>query len=216
MKLLNLDHSPYATRVRIQLRKKNLPIAIQTPDVALRTSEFSDRYPLGKVPVLILDNGDSLGESTVIMDYLEDTQPADTSLRPDSAWARAQMHLLTRYADTHLGPGALFPVFKQLMNPGEKDMASLLPLLHAELAKGDRLLATQPPLDMRDLHLGDIALVTTLAYVVLLAPALGEVDILDDYPHLQAWWQWVMSDSAVSQSINELSEAFKAFSSRVN
>ncbi len=212
MKLLNLDHSPYATRVRIQVRKKNLPVDIEAPDVALRTPEFTERYLLGKVPVLVLDNGDSLGESTVIMDYLEDTQPGP-SLRPESPWDKAQMQLLTRYADTHLGPGALFPLFKQLLAPGEKDFASIVPQLHAELAKGDRLLASQSALEARNLHLGDIALVPTLAYVVLLAPAVGEGDILSHYPNLQAWWQWVMSDNSVRQSIDELSEAFKAFSS---
>jgi glutathione S-transferase len=213
MKLLNLNHSPYATRVRIQIRKKGLAIDIVAPDLPLRTPEFLAKYPLGKVPVLQCDDGSSLSESTVIMEYLEDTQ-SGVSLRPDTPMARAQMNLLIRYADTHLGPNALFPIFKMLMAPGEKDFTSLLPLLKSELQKGENLLKSMPSCQERSLHLGDIALVPTLTYVIELAPLLGMSHVLSDYPVLNSWWQWVLSDAVVADSVAELVAAFKAFSTK--
>ena len=213
MKLLNLNHSPYATRVRIQIRKKSLAVEIVAPDLPLRTPEFLAKYPLGKVPVLQCDDGVCLSESTVIMEYLEDTQ-SGVSLRPNGPLARAQMNLLTRYADTHLGPNALFPIFKMLMSPGEKDFASVLPALKGELQKGENLLLSMPSCEERSLHLGDIALVPTMTYVIQLAPLLGVNDALAAYPALTGWWQWVMSDAVVAESVDELVAAFKAFSTK--
>ena len=72
MKLYNLDHSPYATRVRMQIHKKGLEIAIEPPPDALGTPEFLARFPMGKIPVLELDDGSQLPDSWVIMDYLEE------------------------------------------------------------------------------------------------------------------------------------------------
>ena len=69
MKLYNLDNSPFAARVRIQIRHKKLPIAIVEPPIPLRTEEFRDTFPLQKLPILELENGSSICESTVIMDY---------------------------------------------------------------------------------------------------------------------------------------------------
>jgi glutathione S-transferase len=213
MKLINLDHSPYATRVRILIYKKNLPIEIVPPPLALRTPEFLAQYPLGKVPVLELDDGSSLPESTVILDYLEDTC-GGLALRPDEPLARAQMQLLARVADTHLGPEALFPIFRAVMSPGETDWQAHRDALHAQLSKLDHLLASFPACTQRSLHLGDITLVPTLHYVVALAPVLSLNNVLGDFPNVETWWQWVQSDAAVKKASDELQLAFEAFSKK--
>ncbi|MCB0197996.1 MAG: glutathione S-transferase N-terminal domain-containing protein, partial [Anaerolineae bacterium] len=57
MKLINLDHSPYAARIRIQIRKKNLPIEIIAPPLPLKSPEFMQKFTLGKIPLLELDDG---------------------------------------------------------------------------------------------------------------------------------------------------------------
>ena len=85
-----MDHSPYATRVRMQITKKQLDIAIEPPPVPIQTPEFMARFPLGKIPVLELDDGSQIPDSWAIMEYLEDVSPA-VSLRPEGATARAHM-----------------------------------------------------------------------------------------------------------------------------
>ena len=57
MKLYNLDHSPYATRVRMQIDKAGLEVDILPSPLALRSPEILERFPLGKIPVLELDDG---------------------------------------------------------------------------------------------------------------------------------------------------------------
>lgn len=214
MKLYNLDHSPYATRVRTQIRKKALDIAIEPPPVALRTPEFIERFPLGKIPVLELDDGSQLPDSWVIMEYLEDVSPA-VSLRPEGARGRAQMQLLARYADTCLGPGALFPLFRLVQVPGGTDDAGeALAALDTELARLERLLQSLPDCRQRALHLGDIALAPSMDYLLLLGPLFGRPEPLAEYPLAAAWWQWVSRDAAVAASSAEMRTAVKGFFGR--
>jgi glutathione S-transferase len=211
VKLYNLDHSPYATRVRIQAYKKSLAVDIQPPPVALGSPEYSQRFPLGKIPVLELDDGSQVPDSWVIMEYLEDTIP-EVSLRPDIVLARADMRALARYADTCLGPAALFPLFASVSSAGDPDVATpLLAALDEELARLERLLLSQQNFRQRELHLGDIALAPHLDYVLLLAPMFGKAQPLAAYPQVQAWWEWVVDDAAVARGSNEMREAVKAF-----
>jgi glutathione S-transferase len=211
VKLYNLDHSPYATRVRIQMSKKNLDIAIEPPPEAMRTPAFSARFPLGKIPILEFDDGSHLADSWVIMEYLEDMNAA-VSLRPDGALARAQMLALARYADTCLGPDGVFPLFALARSgAGAADAEAQLVELDQELARLERLLSQLPNFADRELHLGDIALVPHMDYALLLAPLYGMKQPLSPYPQLSAWWEWVKADAAVEKGSNEMLSAARAF-----
>ncbi len=51
--------------------------------------------PLGRVPVLILDNDEVLSDSAVILDYIDDQVGAEKVLMPQSGWERSHaMNLL--------------------------------------------------------------------------------------------------------------------------
>ena len=214
MKLYNLNHSPYATRVRMQIYKKELDVAIEAPPVALRTDAFVERFPLGKIPVLELDDGSQIPDSWVIMQYLEDVTPA-IALRPEGARACAHMHLLARYTDTYLGPAALNPLFLRVAAPGGSQGAEeQLAALDTELARLERLLQSLPSFRERLLHLGDIALAPSIDFVLLLGPMFGRPKPLADYPLVGAWWEWVSSDSAVAAGSGEMRAAVQSFFSR--
>jgi len=61
---------------------------------------FKQLNPSGLVPALDHD-GMVVGESTVICEYLEDAFPETPSLRPRSAFDRAQMRLWTKWVDEY-------------------------------------------------------------------------------------------------------------------
>lgn len=211
MKLFNLDHSPYATRVRMQIHKKGLDIAIEPPPAALGTPEFLARFPMGKIPVLELDDGSQLPDSWVIMEYLEDVTPS-VSLRPEGATACAHMQLLARCADTYLGPAALAPLFFRLTSGAGTDGAQDdVAALDGEVARLERLLDYLPPFEQRKLHLGDIALAPHLDYVLMLAPMFGVEQPLADYPRVSAWQEWAHSDAGVARGSDEMKTAVSAF-----
>lgn len=209
MKLYSLPHSPYATRVRTLLRKASLDIEICAPEEALRTAEFVEHFPMGKIPVLELDDGSQLPDSWAIMRYLDEVLCAGTC-SPDDALGRAHMEVLLRYADTYLAPGGLFPLFKRIGQPDAGDPGDDLVALDAELARLERVLAMQPPFTDRALHMGDMALVPHLDFVLMLAPMFGVAEPLANYPGVQAWFDWTQRDAAVAESSAEMRAAVAA------
>lgn len=209
MKLYNIDHSPYTTRLRMQIRKKGLPVDICPPPLALRTPEFFARFPLRKVPVLELDDGRILAESTVIAEYLEQCFP-DNPQRPEDAYERGQMNEMTRFADTHLGPNGVFALFRALINPQNQDFDTALENLKGELTKFENLLNHHPDFHQRPLHLGDFALVPVVHYVLLLATELKIDNPLPGYPKVLEWWHWAQADAVVKAASDEMETAFKA------
>ncbi|MEH6516700.1 MAG: glutathione S-transferase family protein [Halioglobus sp.] len=211
MKLYNLDHSPYATRVRMQIHTKNLDVGIEPSPVALGAPEFVARFPFGKIPILALDNGSHLADSWVIMEYLEDITDS-VPLRPAGALARAEMQTLARCADTCLGPAAVFPLFS-LVGAGAEaaGVEGALSALDQELTRLERLLQALPDFATRELHLGDIALVPHVDYLLLLAPIFGRENPLAAYPRISAWRDHVGKNVGVARGATEMLTAAKAF-----
>lgn len=71
MKLIGSLTSPFARKVRVALIEKNLPYEFvndQPWDADTQVPKFN---PLGKVPALVLDSGETLFDSNVLIEYLE-------------------------------------------------------------------------------------------------------------------------------------------------
>ena len=211
MKLYDLSFSPYSSRVRIVIRAKGLPVEVCPPPVALRTEDFKTRFPMGKIPLLELDDGTCLPESWVIMEYLEDIYP-QSPLRPSDSLACAQMRVLNRLADVHLGP-ALFPLFGLLMqaDPDKQKIAAQLQAVEQELRKTARVLDDMLPLDARPMNLGDISLVTTVYFVDAILPLFGSAMPLQPHAPLLKWWHAMRDVSAVRLTLDEIDVGFQAF-----
>jgi glutathione S-transferase len=105
VKLYQTNASPFPTRVRLMIYAKGLPAEIIEPPGFHASTEAKGDYlkinPIGRVPALVLDDGQALPESEVICEYLEDVFP-EPPLRPAEPWGRARMRLLTRICDFYL------------------------------------------------------------------------------------------------------------------
>lgn len=75
MKLLYTVNSPYARKVRIVAAEKHIEVQLQEVVLSAPDCPVKDYNPLGKVPVLILSDGDSLYDSRVIAEYLDNRTP---------------------------------------------------------------------------------------------------------------------------------------------
>lgn len=75
MKLLYTTNSPYARKVRIVAIEKHVDIEPELVDLSDPDCPVKNYNPLGKVPVLILDDGDSLYDSSVIAEFLDNRTP---------------------------------------------------------------------------------------------------------------------------------------------
>lgn len=78
---------PYVQRAIISLEEKGVPYQRKYIDLADKPDWFTDISPLGKTPVLTVNNT-AIFESSVILEYLEDTQIHP--LHPNEPLGRAQ------------------------------------------------------------------------------------------------------------------------------
>jgi len=75
MKLLSATPSPYARKVRIALAEKGIPFELVT-EIPWNDDTATPRYnPLEKLPVLILDSGETVYESRFVLEWLELMHP---------------------------------------------------------------------------------------------------------------------------------------------
>lgn len=71
MKLYGSLTSPYTRKISVLIREKNLACEFVVVDAWAADSPVPTLNPLGKVPVLALDNGETLFDSAVIVAYLD-------------------------------------------------------------------------------------------------------------------------------------------------
>ena len=75
MKLLYSPTSPFARKARVVAAEKKLELELERADPYAETSHLFGVNPLGKIPVLIMDDGASLFDSRVIVEYLDGLSP---------------------------------------------------------------------------------------------------------------------------------------------
>lgn len=81
MQLIGYLDSPFVRRVAITMRFLNISYQHRELSIFRNFDEFSKINPMVKVPTLVLDDGEVLIDSGLIIDYLE-SQVADRSLMP--------------------------------------------------------------------------------------------------------------------------------------
>lgn len=113
MKLYFFPVAPNPTRVRLYLAEKTAggakieveEVTVSLPKGEQRQPSHLARNPLGRLPVLELDDGSFLTESLAIIEYLEELHP-EPPMIGGNARERARVRELERIAEL----GVLFPV----------------------------------------------------------------------------------------------------------
>lgn len=78
---------PYVQRSIITLEEKNISYSRTDIDLAKKPVWFEQKSPLGKVPILLVDEKHTLFESTIICEYLDEITPG--SLHPVDSLEKA-------------------------------------------------------------------------------------------------------------------------------
>jgi glutathione S-transferase len=98
MKLIGTPTSPYTRKVRVVLAEKRIDyeFVVDSPqDAATRVPAYN---PLGKVPVLVTDDGTNIFDSRVIVEYLDSASPV-ARLIPEDIRQRIQVRRWEALAD---------------------------------------------------------------------------------------------------------------------
>jgi glutathione S-transferase len=96
--LYHLWLSPFARKVRIALREKNLACDLKVEKVWERREDFLALNPAGTVPVLVDETGAVICDSSVICEYLEEAYP-EICLLPGGPAERAEARRLAAWFD---------------------------------------------------------------------------------------------------------------------
>jgi len=92
MRLIGMLDSPYVRRVAISLKFMGLPFVHEAVSVFRHYDTFAAINPVVKAPTLVTDDGTTLMDSTLILEYLERLVAPDRRLTPVGLdeYARAQ------------------------------------------------------------------------------------------------------------------------------
>jgi glutathione S-transferase len=97
MKLLGALTSPYVRKVRIVMAEKKLDYQLLLEDV-WASDAIQKANPLGKVPCLVMEGGEAVFDSRVIVEYLDTLSPVQR-LIPASGRERAEVRTWEALAD---------------------------------------------------------------------------------------------------------------------
>jgi glutathione S-transferase len=173
MKLIGTVTSPYTRKVRVVLAEKRMECefiidAPNTPDSAVA------RYnPLGKIPVLLLDDEHTIFDSRVIVEYLDNASPGNR-LIPEEKRPRIQVRRWEALADGCTD--AAIALFNEKRKPAEQQSAEWI---SRQQGKVDRALqamaddlAAKPWCAGDFFTLADIAVGSCLGWIELRLPEL--------------------------------------------
>lgn len=182
LKLLYSPTSPYARKVRVVLAEKKIECDAVV-DLPFEPSSHAQRFnPLGKVPVLVLDDGMSLYDSRVIVEYLDNVSPV-SRLIPEPARQRIVVRRWEALADGICD--ATVAIVMERKRPQPQQDAALVERqagkVSAALAEMSKELGERAWCNGEGYTLGDIAAGCALGYLDLRDPGR---DWRRDFPNL--------------------------------
>ena len=185
MKLIGSHTSHYVRKVRIVMSEKKLDYQHILEDVWAPDTTISASNPLGKVPCLIMEGGEAVFDSRVIVEYLDTLSPVG-KLIPSQGRERAEVKTWEALADG-LMDAALLARLEATWS-GRTDaqrsqswMDRQLRKIHASLKSMSTGLADKPFCSGIHFSLSDVAVGCALGYLDL---RFSDIAWRDSYANL--------------------------------
>ncbi|MDP2030886.1 MAG: glutathione S-transferase [Thiobacillus sp.] len=182
MKLVTSLTSPYGRKVRVVLLEKKIPFHLQVENPWQPDSVVPSLNPLGKVPVLVLEDGESVFDSRVIVEYLDHASPV-AHLIPGEPKIRMAVRGIEALADGVTD--AAVAVYLEKKRAPEQQSADWLVLQEKTLFRGlealSEALGDKPWYQDKSMSLADIACGCMLGYLDL---RFAEIDWRSAHPNL--------------------------------
>ena len=176
MKLIGSLTSPYVRKVRVVLAEKKLDYQFVLDDVWANDAILQSN-PLGKVPTLVMEGGEAVFDSRVIVEYLDTRSPV-SRLIPEASRERIEVRTWEALADGILD-AAILARLEQTWpgrTPEQRSQAWTDRQLHKVQASVDAIsngLGDKPWCTGIHLSLADIAVGCALGYLAFRFPQIG-------------------------------------------
>ena len=194
MKLIGSLTSPYVRKVRILLKEKNIACEFVVDNPSEPGSQVPQTNPLGKVPTLVLDNGKSLYDSVLLVEYIDSLKGVPLIPSGDARWDVQRWHML--------GQGIVDAVVARML---EGRRAHPLPeVIARQEGKIARALAVAHNTERganylvgERFSLADIALGVALEYIDFRYPH----DWRSQYPRLAQWLSGISKRGSFAETV---------------
>jgi len=162
MKIFYSPASPYSTKVRMAAHFAGLAAESVTVDTSADPAELITANPLGKIPVLLTDDGLAVYDSRAIMNFID--RQTRGSLYPRNAVKRTEVDVLEATADG-ICDCLLAIVYERRARPEEKVHQPWIDRQWRKVERAlDHLEANMPRLGKKP-HAGHFALAAMLRYI---------------------------------------------------
>lgn len=177
MKLIGSTTSPYVRKVRIVMAEKKLDYQFLQENVWAADTTIAASNPLGKVPCLIMEGGEAVFDSRVIVEYLDTLSPVG-KLIPSTGRERAEVKTWEALADGLLDAAILVRLENTFegRKASERSQAWIdrqMDKVHASLKAMAQGLGDKPFCSGIHLSLSDIAVGCALGWLEFRFPDIG-------------------------------------------
>jgi glutathione S-transferase len=184
MKLIGALSSPYVRKVRIVMAEKRLDYQLELEDV-WSSDHILESNPLGKVPCLVMEGGEAVFDSRVIVEYVDTLSPVGR-LIPERGRERAEVRTWEALGDGVIDALILARLERNWAgrSEGERSQAWIarqMVKVNASLAAMSKGLGDKPWCSGIHFSLSDIAVGCALGYLDFRFP---QIDWRNDHPNL--------------------------------
>ena len=172
MRLLFSPTSPYSAKVRMTAHALKLNVVAERVDTSADPDILISNNPLGKIPVLLTDDGLAVYDSRAIMLYLD--RLSGGRVFPGDSTAKTEAQVLEATADG-ITDCLLAIVYERRFHPPEKVHEPWIERQKSKAARGLEHLSTMNLDISNGLNGGHFAVAALLGYLELRFP--GEFDL---------------------------------------
>jgi len=202
LELISTKRCPFVQRSVITLKRKGIEHRMTFVDSDNPPQWFKDISPLGKVPVLRVDNATVIFESAVINEYIDDITPGQ--LHPTDPLQRA-----INKSWIEFGGECCSLTFQVMVAPDEQSYTDVVAELSAKLARVEQVLGDGPYFNGADFALIDAAYAPIFIRLDVFRELFG-LEISADLPRIQAWQATLLAMPEVQQArVPELPQLFR-------
>ena len=188
MKLIGSLTSPYVRKVRIVFSEKKVDVALEVENVWAADTKINASNPLGKVPCLLLDDGEAIYDSRVIAEYADTLSPVG-KLIPAGSRERATVKTWEALADG-IVDASILARLEASWRPAELQIQAWIDRqmgkIDVSLRQMSELLGENPWCHSNQMTLADIAVGCALGYLAFRFPNLQWAS---QYPNLNNIYQ---------------------------
>jgi glutathione S-transferase len=202
MKLIGSFSSPYVRKVRVVMAEKKLDYHFVEEDVWSTDTTIMHSNPLGKVPCLVMEGGEALFDSRVIVEYLDTLSPVG-KLIPAMGRERAEVKTWEALADGVSDALILARLEANWSGRGKTERSQAwidrqIDKTHASLKAMSQGLGDKPFCAGIYLSLADIAVGCALGYLVFRFP---DIDWRTTYPNLAKLYEKLAARPSFTETL---------------